>query len=192
VEELSYIQPPPALARILERTAELRFNMASEARTGALLRTLAASKPAGHFLELGTGTGIATAWILDGMDSASELISVDVDANVQGVAREAFAGDGRLTLITEDAAAFLRRQPTASLDLVFADAMPGKYEDLDEALRVIKPGGFYIVDDMLPQANWPEGHAPKVPALLAGLVARSDFEITPMAWASGLAVAVRK
>jgi predicted O-methyltransferase YrrM len=110
VEELSFIQPPTELARILERTAELGFGMASEERTGALLRTLAASKPAGHFLELGTGTGIATAWLLDGMDSASRLISVDVDARFQQVAREAFSQDGRLTLVVEDAISFLRRQ----------------------------------------------------------------------------------
>jgi predicted O-methyltransferase YrrM len=135
MDELAYLHPPPALARILERTAELEFHMASEDRTGALLRTLAASKPAGRFLELGTGTGVATAWLLDGMDSASELISVDVDSRVQEVAREVFSQDSRLTLITEDAIAFLKRQPAASFDLVFADAMAGKYEGLDEALQ---------------------------------------------------------
>lgn len=68
MDDLSYIRPPAALARILKRSAEIGFEMASEDRTGALLRTLAASKPGGRFLELGTGTGVATAWVLDGMD----------------------------------------------------------------------------------------------------------------------------
>jgi len=40
---------------------ELGFTMGSEPRTGALLRTLAASKPGGRFLELGTGTGVGRA-----------------------------------------------------------------------------------------------------------------------------------
>jgi len=44
-----------------------------------MLRTLAASKPGGRFLELGTGTGIATAWLLEGMDERSTLISIDND-----------------------------------------------------------------------------------------------------------------
>jgi predicted O-methyltransferase YrrM len=145
--------PPRALALILQRTADLKFDMASESRTGALLRTLAASKPAGSFLELGTGTGIATAWLLDGMDSATALTSVDVNSTFQEVAREALSSDHRLTLVTEDALAFLKRQPAASYDLVFADALAGKYDGLDEALRVVKAGGFYVIDDMLPQPN---------------------------------------
>jgi predicted O-methyltransferase YrrM len=184
--------PPRALARILTRTTALNFDMASESRTGALLRTLAASKPAARFLELGTGTGIATTWLLDGMDSASALTSVDINSTFQEVAREAFSADRRHTLVTEDALAFLKRQPAASYDLVFADAFPGKYDGLDEALRVVKTGGFYVIDDMLPQPNWPDGHAPKVSALIATLAAQPGFQITPLAWASGIVVAVRK
>jgi predicted O-methyltransferase YrrM len=57
--------------------------MASEPRTGSLLRTLAAAKPKGRFLELGTGTGIATAWLPAGMDAGSMLTTVDTDASVQ-------------------------------------------------------------------------------------------------------------
>jgi predicted O-methyltransferase YrrM len=192
MDDISYIQPPATLARILKRTSELGFELASEDRTGALLRTLAASKPGGRFLELGTGTGVATAWLLDGMDATSQLVSVDVDAKLQESAREALGHDARLTLILEDAAAFLERQPVASFDFIFADAMRGKYENLDDALRIVRAGGFYVIDDMLPQSNWPEGHGPRVLALLETLATRPDFEITPMAWASGLVVAVRK
>ena len=119
-------RPPAGLARIVERTLELGFNMASEERTGSLLRTLAASKPGGRFLEMGTGTGVATSWLLDGMDSASELVSVDVDPKVQEVAREELNGDPRLRLILEDGGKFLKRQPSSSFDLVFADAMPDR------------------------------------------------------------------
>ena len=175
----------------MERTAAIGFGMASESRTGALLRTLAASKPGGHLLELGTGTGIATCWLLDGMDSAAQLVTVDLDASVQSVASEVLSDDARLTLVTEDAIAFLRRQGRSSFDLVFADAFPGKYEGLSEALRVVKPGGFYIIDDMLPQPNWPAGHAAKVPELITQLFARPDFRVTPVAWASGIVIAVK-
>ena len=191
MDDLSYIQQPAVLAEILERTEALNFSMASEPRTGALLRTLAASKPCGRVLELGTGTGIATAWLLDGMDAGSTLISVDTDAQVQGVARECLGADPRLRLVTEDGASFLRRQLPQSFDLVFADAMPGKYEALDDALAVVKPGGFYIIDDMLPQPNWPEGHAEKVPILLDRLATDHRFVVAPMTWASGVVVAVR-
>jgi predicted O-methyltransferase YrrM len=191
MDDLRYIEPPAALTGILPDTEALAFGMASEPRTGALLRTLAASKPGGRLLELGTGTGIATAWLLAGMDASSTLISVDVDERVQSVAHRSLGHDPRLRLINEDGVTFLRRQAPQTFDLVFADAMPGKYEALDEALSVVKNGGFYIVDDMLPQPNWPEGHAAKVPRLMDRLVNQKEFQLIPLCWATGIVVAVK-
>ena len=192
MDDPSCIQPPRALARILAATEQSGFGMASERRTGAFLRSLAAAKPGGRFLELGTGTGIATAWILDGMDAGSTLISVDNDPVPQAIARKALAIDPRLHLVIEDGIDFLGRQKPQSFDLVFADAMPGKYDGLDGALALVKPGGFYMIDDMLPQSNWPEGHAEKVQPLIDRLAGDTRFSVVPMAWASGLVVAVRK
>lgn len=96
------------------------------------------------------------------------------------------------TLIANDAISFLQRQEAGNFDFVFADAMAGKYEGLDEALRVVKRGGFYVVDEMLPQANWPDGHGVRVQALITDLEARPDFVITQLDWASGIVVAVRR
>ena len=192
MEELQYVGFPPAWPALERESKEAQFGMASEPLLGALLRVLAASRPGGRILELGTGTGMATAWLLDGMAADASLVSVDNDAEVQRIAAHTLGSDSRLTLVAEDGTAFLRKQPARSFDLVFADAMPGKYEALDAALAVVKPGGFYVVDDLLPQANWPEGHAAKVPVLMQQLAARADFSIVPMAWASGVLIAVRK
>ncbi len=192
MDDLSYFRPPQAIEAIQARTAELQFDMASEPRTGALLQMLAASKPCGRLLELGTGTGLATAWLLSGMDAGSSLISVDTDEEVQAVAREALCQDTRLKLVTHDGAAFLWRQPKKSFDLVFADAVPGKYEALDEALAIVKTGGFYVIDDMMPQPNWPEGHGEKAQALIERLAADDRFVMLPMPWSTGIIVLVRK
>jgi predicted O-methyltransferase YrrM len=117
---------------------------------------------------------------------------VDTDPALQAVARKCLGDDPRLQLINMDAIEFLADQIPQSFDLVFADALPGKYEGLDLALAVVKPGGFYVVDDMLPQANWPPGHAEKVSALMEQLAKQQDFTAVPMVWASGIVVAVRK
>jgi predicted O-methyltransferase YrrM len=192
MDELSYFRTPEALAEIQARTAELKFDRASEPRTGALLQMLAAAKPCGRFLELGTGTGLATAWILSGMDPGSTLISIDKDEDLQDVARAALGSDARLRLMSCDAAGYLWRQPKKSFDLVFADAVPGKYEALDEALAIVKPGGFYVIDDMLPQPNWPEGHGEKAQALMERLAADPRFVMLPLPWSSGIVVLVRR
>jgi predicted O-methyltransferase YrrM len=59
---------PAAVDDILIETDALGFTMTSEPRVGALLAAVAATKPGGRFLELGTGTGHGTAWLLSGMD----------------------------------------------------------------------------------------------------------------------------
>jgi predicted O-methyltransferase YrrM len=192
MDDLIYITPPRTIPQIQEQTVALKFGMASEPLTGALLRTLAASRPGGRLLELGTGTGLATAWLLDGMDQTSTLTSVDNDSLVQAVALQCLGDDPRLQLMNMNAIDFLRNQTPQSFDLVFADAIPGKYEGLDLALAVVRPGGFYVIDDMLPQTNWPAGHAEKAQVLTERLARQEDFTLVPMVWASGIIVAVRK
>jgi hypothetical protein len=49
-----------------------------------------------------------------------------------------------------------------------------------------------VIDDLLPQANWPEGHAPKVPALIDDIERRREFATVRLAWASGLMLVVRR
>ena len=111
---------------------------------------------------------------------------------VQQVAQELLSQDPRLQLVLSDGLAFLRREPVESFDFVFADAMPGKYYGLEECLRVVRPGGFYIIDDMLPQANWPDGHPAKVADLLHQLANLEALAIVPLAWASGVVVCVKR
>lgn len=183
---------PVAWREIDARSRALGFDMPSEAGTGALLRLLAASKPDGRMLELGTGTGLATAWLLDGMGREASLVSVDTDPVVQAVARDVLGGDPRVAFVIRDGLDHVRAQPPASFDLIFADAWPGKYEGLDETLALLRPGGLYVVDDMSFQPNWPEGHQPRVDALTARLKSHSDLATVTLDWASGLVIAARR
>lgn len=185
---------PPQLAAVEEATAALGFGMASERATGELLCTLAASKPGGSLLELGTGTGLATAWLLHGMDAAARLLSIDNDAAAQSIAAQHLGGDGRLSLVTEDGDAALARLQAAGerYDLIFADTWPGKFRLLELTLELLKAGGFYVIDDLLPQPNWPPNHGAGVTRLLAELRSRPDLVITQLDWSTGLLLAVKR
>ena len=185
------LRRPPAIVDILIETKPLGFNMASEPKVGALLAALAASKPGGRFLELGTGTGHGTAWLLAGMDASSSLDTVDTDAEVVAIARRHLGADRRVTFHVTDGVEFLH-QTSSSFDLIYADAWPGKFSHLDEALSLLRTGGIYVIDDLLPQPNWPAGHAPKVPVLVNDLEQRSGFTTVRLAWASGLMLVVRR
>lgn len=194
MDDRQYLNPPPVLAALEEATAAAGFTMPSEALTGSLLRTLAACKPGGKLLELGTGTGLATAWLLDGMDAAARLLSLDNDPIVQTVAQAYLGSDPRVRFVCQDGNAFLAAagdQPDR-YDLIFADTWPGKYHLLNETLALLAPGGLYVIDDMLPQANWPVDHPSKVAALIAHLETRPDLYVTKLAWASGLILVTRR
>ena len=183
---------PPAYATIDEATRAHGFTMPSDPLTCSLLRTLAAAKPAGRFLELGTGTGLSTAWILDGMDAASTLISFDYDATLLEIARTYLGDDERLSLVEADGEAWVTENADAKFDYIFADTWHGKYLLLDEVLTMLKPGGLYIVDDMLSQPNWPEGHAEKAIEFVKYLENRNDLLLTKQHWATGIIVAVKR
>jgi predicted O-methyltransferase YrrM len=183
---------PAAYNDIIEKTKLSGFTMASDVLTCSLLRTLAASKPSGKFLELGTGTGLSTSWILDGMDKNSTLTSIDNDAVFLQIAKESLGSDDRLNLVLTDGAEWVSQNSNQTFDYIFADTWHGKYLLLNEVLDMLNKGGFYIIDDMLPQANWPEGHAEKVINLMAYLESRNDLLLTKQVWASGIIVAVKK
>lgn len=182
---------PVRLAAVLDDSAPLGFALSCEPRTGALLATLAASKPGGRLLELGTGTGVGAAWLLDGMDANARLISVDLDPTVQTVARTHLGSDPRVTFETSDADAWLSGYQGEPFDLVFVDCRPGKFHALDRVLGLLRPGGLYVADDLLPQPTWPEGHQERVDAFLDRLPHISELRIITLAWSSGLVVGAR-
>ena len=181
----------PAVLDAIRRDAErVGFTLASEPQTGSLLRGLAASKPGGLMLELGTGTGVGTTWLLSGMDATSRLVTVDSDPTVVEIARRHLGHDSRVTFHLGDGGEFLE-QSSQQFDLIFADAWPGKFTHLDRALSLLRVGGVYVVDDLLPQPSWPDGHAPNVQALIPDLEHRPGFIVTKLAWSSGLMMLVR-
>lgn len=179
---------PPQLSAIEKGTKDSGFTMPSERKTGALLRSLTASKPGGHLLELGTGTGLSTAWILSGMSSEAKLDSVDNDEEVLEIARKNLDDDLRVTFHLADGAEYIDHANPNSFDLIFADAWPGKYNLLDETLTLLKIGGFYVIHDMSPQPNWPDGHADKAHKLLEKLNLKENLTVFRLEWATGIVI----
>jgi len=191
MKDTENIKLPARLPQLMSETARLNFTMASDTLTGCLLRALAATKPNGKLLELGTGTGVATAWMLDGMDEKSRLVSVEINEVNLEVAKRFLGADLRVIFVHADGGEWLSGAEPDQFDLIFADSWPGKYTHLDEALRLLKRGGLYVIDDMLPQPNWPDGHAGRVDELISILETRDDLIITKMNWSSGIIIGTK-
>ena len=191
MNDLKDINEPKVVPAIWADTRAAGFDMASDPLTCSLLRTLAASKPSARFLELGSGTGLSTAWLLDGMDSESHLTTVDNDESLLSVLQRHLGADPRLKVVCSDGDDFLRSLRGQGFDFIFADTWAGKYRLLHEALELLNPAGLYVIDDMLPRPNWPEGHAEKVADLVAALERMEGFRVTKLSWASGIILAAK-
>jgi predicted O-methyltransferase YrrM len=191
LNDLHNLNAPDSVPAIWADTRAAGFTMASEPLTCSLLRTLAASKPSARFLELGSGTGLSTAWLLDGMDSASHLVTVDNDEKLLAILKRNLGADPRLKVVCSDGDEFLRSLRGERFDFIFADTWAGKYRLLHETLALLNPAGLYVIDDMLPQPSWPQGHADKVEDLVATLERMEGFRVSKISWASGVILATK-
>ncbi len=185
-------RPPAQLAEIEAKSEEIGFSMPSDRYIGSLLRTLIASKPNSNILELGSGTGLSLSWMVDGMDKRSQLTTIDNDPKLIEIVKHFFGTDKRVKILCADGSEWLKDYSGAKFDLIFADAWPGKYSELNITLDLLKIGGLYIIDDMLEQPNWPEGHAKKAEQLITLLENKENFKITKLNWSTGIIIAAKK
>lgn len=192
MNDLNIRNKPKIHSEIENKSIEIGFTMPSDLCIGTLLKTLITSKPKSNLLELGTGIGLSLSWMIDGMDTESRIISVDNDPKLIQIAKNYFGKDERVEIIYADGSEWIKGYKGDKFDLVFADAWPGKYSEVDEILDLIKIGGLYIIDDMLAQSNWPDGHQENVDKLIEYLENRQDFNLTKMNWSTGIIIATKK
>jgi len=120
---------------------------------GATLAFLAAVVNAKAVVEIGTGTGVSGLWILRAATEAV-LTSVDLEAEHQRHAREVFTLAGippqRFRLIAGAALDVMSRLADGGYDVAFLDGDKVEYgEYLDEAVRLVRPGGLICFDNAL-------------------------------------------
>jgi predicted O-methyltransferase YrrM len=180
----------PPLATKAEAIAERgQWRLSSDHRTGAILRTLVASKPGGRILEVGSGLGVGSAWLLDGMDKQASLTTLEVHEKVAGICRQLLAGDSRVTVITTDANEWLENYDGPPFDLIFVDTTTTKFHRRDLLFANMADGALLIADDLLPGDTWTTDHPERVARFRDEIMAEPDLVPTLIDWASGVVVA---
>ncbi|MEU9059096.1 class I SAM-dependent methyltransferase [Streptomyces sp. NPDC048430] len=170
---------------------ESGFDEACVDRTGSLLRTLVATKPGGRILELGTGTGVGTSWLLDGMDADAHLISVDRNKKVSDLARQVVGGDPRVELLVTEVGPRVEHYNGPLFDMIFVDTWRGKFIEREKLLHHLAPGGIYFGDDLLPQPTWASDQQSRVEEFLGEITEDGGLAVTIMNWSSGLVLAAK-
>lgn len=149
----TYVAEDAVLTAARERATEVGVT-AIGSGVGATLRFLASVIEARAVVEIGTGTGVSGTWLLRGMRPDGVLTTVDLEAEHQRLAREAFAEAGfatqRVRTIPGAALDVLPRLTDGHYDIVFADGDKTEYSAyLTEALRLLRPGGVVAFDNAL-------------------------------------------
>ena len=122
--------------------------------SGAVLSVLAASAQARSVVEIGTGAGVGSLYLLRGMPVEGVLTTIDIEVEHQRAAKEAFAEAGvratRTRTISGRALDVLPRLTDGAYDLVFIDADKESYPAyVEQALRLLRPGGVVALDNAL-------------------------------------------
>ncbi|KQT02429.1 O-methyltransferase [Cellulomonas sp. Leaf395] len=122
--------------------------------TGAALSVLAAAVAARAVVEIGTGTGVGSLYLLRGMPADGVLTTIDLEVEHQRAAKEAFAEEGvkptRTRTISGTALDVVPRLTDGGYDLVFVDADKENYRGyVEQAVRLLRPGGVLVVDNAL-------------------------------------------
>jgi predicted O-methyltransferase YrrM len=161
---------PPLVTRAIALARELNFPLtrqeagpdlanpsASLPGVGRFLAVLAAGCHGGRIGEIGTGTGIGSAWMITAMPADCALVTVEIDERRASAAAQLFADEGRVRVLAGDARELLPRY--GPFDLLFAD---GGWQDpagLAGLVGLLRIGGLLVMDDVTPLLAMPAGAA---------------------------------
>lgn len=149
------------LARVPDEIAALHHEMDGDPHEemmthpdlGALLEVLVRATGGRRVLEVGTFVGTSAAWMARGLAAGGTIDTLEADADRVVRAERFFARAGiadRVRVHRGAAADGLMTLPDGAYDLCYIDAdKPGYTVYLDHAVRLVRPGGLIVADNVL-------------------------------------------
>jgi len=170
--------------RALALAHELGFEKSCTDEVGALLHVLAGQAGRRRVGELGTGAGVAAAWMVSALDPAVPFVTVEAEPRLADAAGGLFDADENVRVLAGDWREAMADE--GPFDLLFVDAHGAK-DDADAVLRLLAPRGTAVLDDFT--VGW-EGPDPRRDAWLRNpALAAVEVLTTP---AESAIVAVRQ
>jgi predicted O-methyltransferase YrrM len=147
---------PEIVAKALDLARQRGFITSTRSETGRLLATLAASR-GGTLAELGTGTGVGSAWLASGAPPKARIVSAELDSVLAEEVQHLFADVDNVEIIAGDWSTLSEYAPFSLLFIDVREVMA----NLDALADLLEPGGIAVLDDFVPSSHWPpivDGH----------------------------------
>jgi demethylmenaquinone methyltransferase/2-methoxy-6-polyprenyl-1,4-benzoquinol methylase len=144
----------------------------------------------GRVLEIGTGTGVATAWVLSGLGTRYDVTvtTIERDAQLGALARQAdwpsFV-DPRVGDVLE----LVHR--LGRFDLIYAKAESGKLDGLSQTIGALDSKGLLVLDEMAAQPNWEADRRAKTDKARQIVLMHPALTAVELAHGSGMVLACR-
>lgn len=149
----SYLPEDEALTAARARATDLG-STPIEPAAGSALRFLATSLGARAVVEVGTGAGVSSLYLLNGMLPDGVLTSIDIEPELHRAARQAFAdarfAPSRARLIVGRGTEVLPRLTSGNYDIVFIDATKAEYPQYyQQGIDLLRIGGVIVFNGVL-------------------------------------------
>ncbi len=161
----SRIEIPPLVQQAHGICEQLAFTRSCLPAVGRFLGVLAAHVQDGIIGEIGTGCGVATAWMASFVTANTQLVSVENDAMRAQAVAALFRHRPNVRILHADWPEILAYGP---FDLLFFDGGPLKAplggtierEKIERVITATRFGGCIVLDDLTPDATTREGQRP--------------------------------
>ena len=156
-----FAPPDPALDALTEAAQAfgMPFGWEISPDVGRLFQLLCQAIGAKKVLEFGTLAGHSAFWFARSLPSDGKVISVEINPDYAGFARKQIARMGVGEKVEIRVGGCLEMLPEleqdAPFDVIFLDADKAHYpEFLDWSVRVLRPGGLLLADNVLRSGSW--------------------------------------
>ncbi len=148
----STIRRETGFLRELEEYARLHHIPIIQPESAALMKVLVKLHKPQKILEVGTAIGYSACILSDAMDRLGIVDTIEIDEEMADIAKsniKIMGYDKSIRVLLGDALEVMECL-NSSYDMIFLDAAKGQYNEyLNHALRLLRPGGLLVSDNVL-------------------------------------------